>query len=272
MASSPGMSARATSSDQRSPRDKLAAASILSGGIRRNPRAAGRRRDPDRLGPARDRAAVLARLCRAPIAFPEMSRFEPVPLVLGAYIAITLSQAGSRLSPAVRGHPARRLHCGGSGVTPRADPEFPHPIHAATILFAEGLRHCCRCSFHRAPRSPCRCPDRSSSPGSCGGRLDGARRRGAIAPLVQAHRRRETSALVRNFLELEVACVESSKIGHGDGAWFTQVNNNIPLSDRQDHSFVPTCPPAEHPRSGSQGCRPRTRRHRRSRRAASLTE
>src|SRR6516165_9195470 len=35
MASSPGMSARATSSDQRSPRDKLAAASNLSGGIRR---------------------------------------------------------------------------------------------------------------------------------------------------------------------------------------------------------------------------------------------
>jgi hypothetical protein len=35
MASSLGMSARATSSDQRSPRDKLAAASILSGGIRR---------------------------------------------------------------------------------------------------------------------------------------------------------------------------------------------------------------------------------------------
>src|ERR1700738_1230937 len=35
MASSPGMSARATSSDQRLPRDKLAAASILSGGMRR---------------------------------------------------------------------------------------------------------------------------------------------------------------------------------------------------------------------------------------------
>jgi hypothetical protein len=35
MASSPGMSTRATSSDQRSPRDKLAASSILSGGIRR---------------------------------------------------------------------------------------------------------------------------------------------------------------------------------------------------------------------------------------------
>src|SRR6516164_3146344 len=35
MASSPGMSARATSSDQRTPRAKLAAASILSGGIRR---------------------------------------------------------------------------------------------------------------------------------------------------------------------------------------------------------------------------------------------
>jgi adenylate cyclase len=30
----------------------------------------------------------------APKAFPEMSRFEPVPLVLGAYIAITLSQLG----------------------------------------------------------------------------------------------------------------------------------------------------------------------------------
>ena len=38
MASSPGMSARATSSDQRSPRDKLAATSILSGGIRRGSR------------------------------------------------------------------------------------------------------------------------------------------------------------------------------------------------------------------------------------------
>src|SRR6266446_5329761 len=35
MASSRGMSVRATSSDQRSPRDKLAASSILSGGIRR---------------------------------------------------------------------------------------------------------------------------------------------------------------------------------------------------------------------------------------------
>src|SRR5215470_5280585 len=35
MASCPGMSGRATSSDQRSPRDKLAASSILSGGIRR---------------------------------------------------------------------------------------------------------------------------------------------------------------------------------------------------------------------------------------------
>jgi hypothetical protein len=27
-------------------------------------------------------------------AFPEMSRFEPVPLVLGAYVAITLSRLG----------------------------------------------------------------------------------------------------------------------------------------------------------------------------------
>ena len=35
MASSPGMSTRATSSDQRSPRDKVAASLILSGGIRR---------------------------------------------------------------------------------------------------------------------------------------------------------------------------------------------------------------------------------------------
>jgi adenylate cyclase len=30
----------------------------------------------------------------APKAFPEMSRFEPVPVVLGAYVAITLSQLG----------------------------------------------------------------------------------------------------------------------------------------------------------------------------------
>ncbi len=69
------------------------------------------------------------------------------------------------------------------------------------------------------------------------------------------------------------SCVRQvQQIGHGDGDWFTQVNNNIPLFDRQDHPFVPTCLRQSAARSGSQGCRPRMRRHRRSRREASLTE
>ena len=43
------------------------------------------------------------------------------------------------------------------------------------------------------------------------------------------------------------SCVRQvQQIGHGDGDWFTQVNNNILLFDRQDHPFVPTCLPAEH--------------------------
>src|SRR5207302_1918876 len=69
MASSPGMSTRATSSDQRSPRDKLAASLILSGGIRRGssslkpPRNLGvghMRLHPMRTTPARQPEAVTA--------------------------------------------------------------------------------------------------------------------------------------------------------------------------------------------------------------------
>ena len=43
-----------------------------------------------------------------------------------------------------------------------------------------------------------------------------------------------------------VACVKFSKLVMETGDWFTQVNNNILLFDRQDHPFVPTCLPAEH--------------------------
>jgi hypothetical protein len=43
------------------------------------------------------------------------------------------------------------------------------------------------------------------------------------------------------------SCVRQvQQIGHGDGGWFAQVNNNILLFDRQEHPFVPTCLPAEH--------------------------
>ncbi len=38
-----------------------------------------------------------------------------------------------------------------------------------------------------------------------------------------------------------VACVKFSKLVMETGDWFIQVNNNIPLFDRQDHPFVPTC-------------------------------
>jgi hypothetical protein len=110
----------------------------------------------------------------APKAFPEMSRLEPVPLVLGAYVAITLSQLG--LSPAARRHLARRLRRGGRGAAPRTDLELSHPIPAAAVLFAEGTDFAIRVYFHRAPRSPCRCRIRAPRRVRCGGGLDGARR------------------------------------------------------------------------------------------------
>jgi adenylate cyclase len=48
----------------------------------------------------------------APKAFPEMSRFEPVPLVLGAYVAITFHGARrASLEVALEGcgHPHRQI-------------------------------------------------------------------------------------------------------------------------------------------------------------------
>jgi hypothetical protein len=64
----------------------------------------------------------------APKAFPEMSRFR------------------------ARALGARRLRCGGRGAAPRTDLEFPHPIPAAAILFAEGSDFAVGVYFHRAPR------------------------------------------------------------------------------------------------------------------------
>jgi len=48
-----------------------------------------------------------------------------------------------------------------------------------------------------------------------------------------------------NFALVKVglgSCVRQVQlIGHGNRDWFTQVNNNTPFFDRQDHPFVPTC-------------------------------
>jgi hypothetical protein len=49
-----------------------------------------------------------------------------------------------------------------------------------------------------------------------------------------------------------MSCVRQvQQIGHGDGDSFTQVNNNIPLFDRQDHPFVPTCLSGRAPRAAA---------------------
>jgi hypothetical protein len=62
--------------------------------------------------------------------------------------------------------------------------------------------------------------------------------------------------------------VDLIRDGEG-GASLVQVNSNIPLFDRQDHPFVPTCLLAER-RAQRQSRMPlRRRRHRHSRRAAS---
>ena len=71
-----------------------------------------------------------------------------------------------------------------------------------------------------------------------------------------------------------MSCVRQvQQIGHGGARWFIQVTRAASLcSIGNDHPFVPTCRPAEHRAQRQSRMPPRTRRHRRSRRAASLTE
>ena len=77
------------------------------------------------------------------------------------------------------------------------------------------------------------------------------------------------------FLTLEgsgfelVVCVKFSELVVGAGTGSFQVNSNIPLFDRQDHPFVPTCLPAERRAQRQSRMPPRKRRHRRSRSEAS---
>src|SRR2546423_15050857 len=72
---------------------------------------------------------------------------------------------------------------------------------------------------------------------------------------------------------LAVVCVKFSKLVMVRVRWFIQVTRAASLcSIGNDHPFVPTCPPAERRAQRQSRMPPRTRRHRRSRRAASLTE
>src|SRR6266513_3472470 len=70
-----------------------------------------------------------------------------------------------------------------------------------------------------------------------------------------------------------VVCVKFSKLVMVRVRWFIQVTRAASLcSIGNDHPFVPTCPPAERRAQRQSRMPPRTRRHRRSRRAACLTE
>jgi len=61
------------------------------------------------------------------------------------------------------------------------------------------------------------------------------------------------------------SCVRQvQQIGHDDGGWFNQVNSDIPLFDRLDHPFVPTCRLAERRAQRQSRMPPRRRRHRSS--------
>ena len=56
-------------------------------------------------------------------------------------------------------------------------------------------------------------------------------------------------------LKLPVVCVKFSKLVMGAGFGSFQVNSDIPMFDRRDHPFAPTCLWQSAGRSGSQGCR-----------------
>jgi adenylate cyclase len=76
-----------------------------------------------------------------------------------------------------------------------------------------------------------------------------------------------------SFARFVVVCVKFSKLVMARVRWFVQVTRAASLcSIGNDHPFVPTCLPAERRAQRQSRMPPRTRRHRRSRREASLTE
>ena len=89
----------------------------------------------------------------APKAYPQMSRFEPVPLVLGTYVAITLSRLGLAYLRRLEGMLLGAFVMVGVVLLLVLICEFPHPIHAAAVLFAKGADAAIRVHFHRAPQA-----------------------------------------------------------------------------------------------------------------------
>jgi hypothetical protein len=86
-----------------------------------------------------------------------------------------------------------------------------------------------------------------------------------------AYRRRKSGEVL--VLLLRVVCVKFSKLVMVRVRWFIQVTRAASLcSIGNDHPFVPTCRRAERRAQRQSRMPPRLRRHRRSRRAASLTE
>ena len=95
--------------------------------------------------------------------------------------------------------------------------------------------------------------------------------RGLPEHLGKGSHRRSTCSLLSCS---ERSCVRQvQQIGHGDGvlAFFRSRATSL-CSIETDHPFVPTCRSAERRAQWQSRMPPRSRRHRRSRRAASLTE
>jgi len=84
----------------------------------------------------------------------------------------------------------------------------------------------------------------------------------------------ETIAKIRRaYFAQKVVCVKFSKLVMVGVGWFVQFNRAASLcSIGNDHPCVPTCLPAERRAQRQSRMPPPTRRHRRSRREASLTE
>jgi hypothetical protein len=128
----PGMSASAASSDQRSPRDKLAAASILSGGIRRGSSFL---KPPRNLGvgtktvmPRRSASARSGRCCEFGLTLMAVALFHG---------SMSRRRAAATSAPAKFGI----RPCGGNGkrATPSALLQRPYLAAVTIPLFRDGV-------------------------------------------------------------------------------------------------------------------------------------
>jgi hypothetical protein len=101
----------------------------------------------------------------APKAFPEMSRFEPVPLVLGVYIAITLSRLGLAYLRRLAGILVGAFVVANVVLLLVLIWSF-HIQYMQPPSFSLKRRRCCRCSYSSRSAPFVSMPDTCSLPGS----------------------------------------------------------------------------------------------------------